>query len=249
MTRTTRLLLFAGAVAALAGACKGANEQRAPDTPTAREVDSTEALAYLAAVNQAEVEAAQRGARRANTTEVRRFAQLMWREHAQAGRDVAELARQMELDLRNAAPQSSLVANVRSMGQQTTQQLDRIPRSPEFDRAYVESQVRAHQAVLQDLRRILGDSSRRVSASLAPGGGVDVGVTGRPDTADAAAAARRSANRKAENAQEAVRMTLTRVQQHLDSARKIQAWLGGARSSPPAPSSARAPRRRAGARP
>jgi predicted outer membrane protein len=227
LTRILRSLLVVS-VLALTVACGGANDQRPPDTPAAREVDSTEVLAFLAAVDQTEIDAAQRGARRANTTEVRRFAQLLWREHAQSGRDLAELARQWELDLRTAAPQSRLIANLRAMGQQTTQLLDRTPRSAEFDRAYIESQVRGHQAVLQDLRRIVAaDSARRANASVAPGGGVDVGVTGRIDAADSAAAARRATRRKAENAQEAVRIMLARVQQHLDSARRLQAWLGG----------------------
>ncbi|MFN2567229.1 MAG: DUF4142 domain-containing protein [Gemmatimonadaceae bacterium] len=226
IARTIRSLLAAGALT-LAGACGGDDAPRAaPDTPAAaREVDSTEALAFMAAVNQSEVQTAQIGTRRASDTEVRRFAQLLWREHAQWGRDIADLARQMEIDLRAAAPQSSMIANLRATTQQTTQLLDRTPRGPGFDRAYLDSQVRAHQALIRDLRRIVGDSGRRVAASLAPGGGVDVGVTGRPDTA--ARTASRPANRKAETALEAAQMMLAQVQQHLDRARQLQSRLGG----------------------
>ena len=229
IARTTRSLLAAVALV-LAGACKGENKPRpaAPDTTAAREVDSTQVLAYLAAIDQSEVQAAQIGARRASDSEVHRFAQLLWREHAQSGRDLAQLARQLEIDLRSV-PATPMMSNLQAMSQQTTQLLNRTPKSPAFDRAYIDSQVRAHQAALQDLRRILSDSGR-VSASLAPGGGVDVGIIpGRSDTSAAtAAAAKRAANRKAETPREAAQMMLAQVQQHLDRARQLQSKLGGA---------------------
>ncbi len=228
--------LLAVGTFALAGACGGDDRPAAPDTPAAaRGMDSTEVLAFIAAVDQSEVQAAQLGTRRASNTEVRQFAQLLWREHAQSGRDVSELARQLEIDLRASGQASRVIANLRTTSQQAFEQLNRVPKGPGFDRAFLESQVRAHQALLQDLRRIVGDSSRRVSASLAPGGGVDVGVTGRPDPAEAAAAASRAANRKAENPDEAARMMLMRVQQHLERARQVQSRLaGGAAGGAPA---------------
>jgi predicted outer membrane protein len=235
VTRTTRFLLAAAAaavVATLAGACgDDASDQRPPDTPTVRAVDSTEALAFMAAVDQSEVQTAQIGTRRANATEVRLFAQLMWREHAQSGRNIAELARQMEVDLRSAAPQSPMIANLRTTSQQTAQRLGNMSRSAEFDRAYVESQVRAHQALIQDLRRIVG-SGQASDTSIAPGGGVDVGITGRPDVlaAGATADARRAANRRPETARDAARIMLAQAQQHLARARQMQAQLAsGAR--------------------
>jgi putative membrane protein len=240
--RTPSLLVVVGALA-LAVACK--DDQRAPtsDTPAVRALDSTEVLAFLAALDQSEVQAAQIGTRRSADVEVRRFAQLMWREHAQAGRDVAELARQMNVDLRTAAPQSPMIASLRAMSQQTIQALDRTPRGPGFDRAFLDSQIRVHQALIRDLRRIVSDSGRRVAASLAPGGGVDVGVTGRPDTAASVSAMSRAGGRKPENPQEAAQMTLTEVQQHLERARQLQARLG-ATASPAPRSSAPAPPRR-----
>jgi predicted outer membrane protein len=226
--------VIAVSVAALAGACKGDEQPAAtPDTPAARAMDSTEVLAFLAAVNQSEVQAGQVGTRRASDAEVRRFAQLLWREHAQSGRDVAELARQMEIDLRAATPPARMKANLDALSQQTSQLLDRTPKGPGFDRAFLDSQIRAHQALVQDLRRIVSDSGR-VAASLAPGGGVDVGVTGRPDTS-AAAAASRAVNRKAENALDAAQIMLAQVQQHLERGRQLQARLGS--TSSPAPRS------------
>ena len=241
--------ILAATGVAIAAACKSNEQKAAPDTPVAApEVDSAEALAYLAAVDQAEVQAGQIGTRRASSSAVRQYAQLLWREHAQSGRDVAELARQLEIDLRAAAPQSRLIADLRTRSEQTVQQLNRTPKSAEFDRLFLDSQVRAHQAVLQDLRRIIGDSSRRVSATLAPGGGIDVGVTGRVDAAAAAAAANRAANRKAENALDATRMMLGQVQQHLERARQLLANPNAATASPPPPSTAPAARRRSGAR-
>jgi predicted outer membrane protein len=237
------VLVLLGALA-LAAACKG-DEQRpqTPDTPAVRAIDSTEALAFLAAVDQSEVQAGQIGTRRATNAEVRRFAQLVWREHAQSGRDVAELARQMNVDLRAAAPQSQMIANLRTTTQQALQALDRTPKGPGFDRAFLDSQVRAHQTLIRDLRRIAGDSGRLVAASLAPGGGVDVGVTGRPDTAAAAAAASQAVGRKPENPQDAAQMMIAKVQQHLDRARQLQTRLGTT-SSPAPPSTAPAARRR-----
>ena len=233
IARTRRFLLAVGVIAAsviaLAGACKGDNEQRAPapDTSAARTMDSAQVLAFLAAINQSEVQVAQSGTRRASDAEVRRFGQLLWREHAQSGRDVAELARQMEIDLRAVAPPERMIANLRAISQQTSQLLDRTPRGPGFDRAFLDSQVRAHQALVQDLRRIVSDSGR-VAASLAPGGGVDVGITPSSNAAaGATAAARRLRDRSPETPQEAAQIMLARVQQHLDRARQIQSRLAG----------------------
>jgi predicted outer membrane protein len=228
--RTTRSLLVVGAFA-LAVACGDASEQRAPTSDTAaRALDSAQVLAFLTAVNQSQVQAAQGGTRRASDAEVRRFGQLLWREHAQLGRDVAELARQMEIDLRAAAPPERTIANLRAMSQQTSQLLDRTPRGPGFDRAFLDSQVRAHQALVQDLRRIVSDSGR-VPASLAPGGGLDVGVTPSSNAAGATTAARRLLDRRPETPQEAAQLMLARMQQHLDRARQFQARLaaGGTR--------------------
>ncbi len=139
-----------------------------------------------------------------------------------------------------------MITNLRTMSQQTIQALDRTPRGPGFDRAFLDSQIRAHQALIRDLRRIVSDSGRLVAASLAPGGGVDVGITGRPDTAAAASALSRAGGRKPENPQEAAQMTLTEVQQHLERAQQLQARLagGGSTSSPAPRDTAPAPRRR-----
>jgi predicted outer membrane protein len=241
LPRHRRLLLALGAVG-LVGACGGdANESGAGRDSLAgadsRELDAAEALRFMAAADQGEIQAAQLAARLATDREVRQFAQLMWREHSRSARDVADLARQMEIDLQASARAGPLVTSVRSMSQQTTQLLNGTPRGAGFDRAYVDAQVRMHQAVLQGLQRIAAGGGRGVGADVAPGAGVDVTMPGTPGVPAATTpaqlptrpvrAASRARSRVAATPQEAARLAIARVQEHLAGARQLQARLGG----------------------
>ena len=220
LSRTMRLSLITGAVAFLAACGGDANEQGAatPDTaqPTvgaaAGDVGGTvnpqEAIAFMAAANQSEVQASQVAVNKATDSEVRRFAQRMQTEHSRSAREIGQLAQQMNINLEAAGQQGPMVASLQQMSQQMSQQLNTTPKGQQFDRVYMDGQVQAHQAVLENLQRIAGTSGGTAPASpTPPGGGDTTQVAGSP--------------------QQAAQKMIPHVQQHLEEARRIQGRLGG----------------------
>jgi putative membrane protein len=225
LSRTMRLTLTAATVAFLAGCGGDANEQGAatPDSasqPTVGaapgdvggDVNPQEAIAFMAMANQSEVQAAQVAIDKATNAQVRQFAQKMRTEHSQADRQIGQLAQRMNVTLDTAqAQQGQMVASLRQMSQQMSQQLNSTPKGAQFDRVYMDGQVQAHQAVLENLQRIAGTSGGAGATPAPPPGGA-----GR-DTTQAAA-----------TPQQAAQQMIPHVQQHLEEARRIQARLQGA---------------------
>ena len=224
--RTTRLFLTAAALA-MSAACGGdANEQGAATdttgTPTvgaaaggasaSGEVNPTEAVAFMAAVDQSEVQAAQVAVDKATNREVRQFAQMMQREHSRSSHEIGELAKRLNVSLEASAQQGHMVQNLQQMSQQMSQQLNSTPKGPEFDRVYIDGQVQAHQTVLENLQRIAGGAAAGGAAPAQPPGGA-----GRDTTHGAA------------TPQQAAQTMIPKVQQHLERARQIQGRLGGGR--------------------
>ena len=193
----------------------------AGDVNAPRGVSPTEAVAFMAAADQSEVHAAQIAMRKATNAEVRQFAQQMNREHSKAAHDDSELAKKLNVDLRASGNQGDMVKSVQSMAQQTEQKLNSTPKGKEFDRVYMDSQVQAHQSVLENLQRIAA------SGGGTPGG---TGATGAGATAAAqpTKGASGTATGVPSTPQEAAQKMIPHVQQHLDKARQIQSKLGTA---------------------
>jgi putative membrane protein len=229
LRRAMRRSLAAGAVALLVAACGGdANEQGAAtpdslrtatvgaaagDVGAAGNVNPQEAVAFMAAANQSEVQAAQVAVNKATDPEVRRFAQKMQTEHAKSAHEVGELAKRMNVSLESSAQQGQMVQSLQQMSQQMSQQLNSTPKGQQFDRVYIDGQVQAHQAVLENLQRIAGTTGATGATPAQPPGGA-----GRDTTQGAG------------SPQQAAQTMIPHVQQHLDEARRIQAKLqGGAR--------------------
>lgn len=224
LPRAMRLTLMAAALAGFAACGGDANEQGAAtiDTSTgtvgaaagdAGSVNPREAVAFMATADQSEVQAAQVAIDKATNPQVREFAQTMQREHSQSARQVGQLATQMNLE--TTAEQGQMVEQLRQMAQRTSQQLNSTPRGAEFDRVYMQSQVEAHQMVLDNLQRIAGTTGT-------------TGATGVTPSQPAAGAAHDTAHVPT-SPQQAAQMMIPKVQQHLERARQIQSQLGAGR--------------------
>jgi predicted outer membrane protein len=99
-----------------------------------------------------------------------------------------------------------MVQSLQQMSQQMSQQLNATPKGPEFDRVYIDGQVQAHQAVLENLQRIAGSAG-------------NTGVSPTPGTAG------QDTTQGAMSPQQAAQKMIPHVQQHLDEARQIQSRL------------------------
>ena len=226
VSRTMRLSLTAAVVAFLAGCGGDANEEGAatPDTTgqaavsaapgdvaNASAVSPQEAVAFMATADQSEVQAAQVAVGKATDREVRQFAQKMRTEHSKSAQDNAELAKRLNVTLDTTAQAGPMVASLKQMSQQMSQQLTSTPKGPQFDRTYIDGQVQAHQTVLENLQRIAGTSGTPGAAGATGAAAPAAGGTTQPATP-----------------QEAAQKMIPHVQQHLDEAKRIQTRLQGA---------------------
>ncbi len=224
LPRSMQLPLMAAALV-ISAACAGdVNEEGAAtdttgavgaaagDVNAATEVNPAEAVAFMAAANQSEVQAAQVAIDKATNAEVRQFAQTMQREHSKSAKEIGELAKRMNVDLQTSGQQGPMVQNLQRMSQQMAQQLSSTPKGPEFDRVYIDGQVQAHQTVLENLQRIAGGAG---TASAPP--------------AQLPGGAGRDTTQGATSPQQAAQTMIPHVQQHLDRAKQIQTRLSSGR--------------------
>lgn len=106
-------------------------------------------VGILAASNRAEVEQGRLALERARNAEVRRYAQLMVREHTTMLRDGGTPPA--------AGEPSTEEANLRAVHQETMTRL-RNATGAAFDSLYLEAQVEAHQSTLETLRLMQGEA-------------------------------------------------------------------------------------------
>lgn len=107
-------------------------------------------VGILSASNRAEVEQGELAVQRARNPEVKRFAELMVREHASMLRDGGAAPA--------GAEPSTEEANMRAVHQETMTRL-RNANGAAFDRAYLAAQVDAHQSTLETLRLLQNEAS------------------------------------------------------------------------------------------
>jgi putative membrane protein len=191
-----------------AGAATAAGDVGASGT-----VNPQEAVAFMAAADQSEVQAAQTAAQKATNQDVRQFAQKMQREHSKSAQEIGELAKRLNVDVQASTQQGQMVQTLQQMSQQMSQQLNATPKGPEFDRVYIDGQVQAHQTVLENLQRIASSAGSTGAAPSPTAGGAGQDTT-----------------RGTMTPQQAAQKMIPHVQQHLDEARQIQSRLSsGAR--------------------
>jgi putative membrane protein len=113
-------------------------------------------LYVLHAANMSEMDQARIAQKKAQNARVKRFASMMLKEHGEAdarGSDVAKKARA------SLAP-SDVSNRLESDSKQMTSTISAEKDGKDFDRAYIESQVKAHRAVLDSIDRELIPSAR-----------------------------------------------------------------------------------------
>lgn len=98
------------------------------------------------AINASETEMSQLALQKAQSAEVRRYAQAMVAAHRQASLD-----RPVEAAGSNSA--NDLLVPMTDAHQKTMAQLQQLDAGPAFDRAYITAQVQGHEGALQALER------------------------------------------------------------------------------------------------
>ena len=159
-----------GAALAFAGACGGGDDATmdsatgesaaaATATPSA---DSTamgapgaamtapNALAMIGLSNAAEIGTSKIAQEKGTSSEVRDFAKMMVDDHTAMQKEADELATRVNL-VPAPPPQAE---QKRAAGDQMVQQLSSTAKGPEFDRAYIQGQVQAHQQTLAELQQL-----------------------------------------------------------------------------------------------
>lgn len=120
-------------------------------TPTAAPLNDAQIAAITDSVNSAEIEQAQLAKATTKNPEVRRFATMMLAHHEQAQKKQAAL----KLD-EEESPLSEQLAQESS----STRDALKAKKGAEFDRAYLEAQVDAHQKVLNTIQHDLRPQAR-----------------------------------------------------------------------------------------
>ena len=168
---------------------------------------NAQTLGTVMAVHTSEVAMGEMAQQKATNPQVRQFAQRIVQEHqafVQRGRNLS-----MQADTAQADRQ--LV----QMADSTMQRLRAMQRGAAFDTAFVNAQVAAHEAALQRLDQMTGQSGTQTA-----------GQTGtRMDSAGA------MADSASQNPSDFVRASRQAVQAHLEAARQLQQQLnsGGQR--------------------
>lgn len=121
--------------------------------------DDASLAGLVKAANQAEIDAAKMAVTKAVSEDVKDFAQMMIDEHTQAEADVDAVLRQIAV----TPKESDASKELRQEALRQTGNLSRLTGA-EFDRAYMEQQVRAHRKVLYALDQAVPERPGRPAA-------------------------------------------------------------------------------------
>ena len=118
--------------------------------PAGGAMTAPNALAMIGLSNGAEVQTGQIAEQKGTSDEVRDFAKMIVKDHQDMQKEADELA--TKANLVPAPPAQA--EQKRAAGDQMVQQLNSTAKGAEFDRAYVEGQVQAHQQTLTELQQL-----------------------------------------------------------------------------------------------
>jgi putative membrane protein len=110
-------------------------------------------VALLDEANMADSAAGALAAKKATNSEVKAFAKLMMGEHHALRLQGQQLAKRL-----NVTPQPPANDPVKPLADQVTATLQSTPKGPEFDRIYIENEVKVHQAVLDLAKKAHGQA-------------------------------------------------------------------------------------------
>jgi putative membrane protein len=214
----------AGATTATSTGTTAAAGPTTAAAPAMAPVSQEDALAFMAASDSGEIATSTIAQKKGTSAEVKSFAQEMIREHRKMLQEGAALGKKLGV---TPAP-GELAMQAKAMGDSMTKMLDSTKKGADFDRAYIDGQVRAHEATLQHLQHI--DQMGTTGGAAAGAGATGAAAAG------ATGAAKSGAAGAATTVQEQARMAIPKVQAHLDKARQIQQKLpqGGAPGTAPA---------------
>lgn len=111
--------------------------------------------AIVVAANQVDVDAGRFAEQKAGNNVVKSFARQMVADHTASNKSVSELAEKLKLKPEESATSASL----KSGGAETMARLKGLS-GPEFDKAYIDSEVAFHQKVLDAIDKTLTPHAR-----------------------------------------------------------------------------------------
>lgn len=107
-------------------------------------IDDSEIISILKTVNKGEIDAGKRAQAKASSPDVRKYAQLMIADHEKAAQATAAVAKSAKTTTINSEYSRSL----KKENDQVMRKMKKLQGNA-FDLAYMESQVKMHQQVLQ----------------------------------------------------------------------------------------------------
>ena len=154
---TLSTLLLAGGLAACGGGGRdetadAAGSATAGDTtamnetaaaPAAPALSDANIFALLDHANQADSAAGAVAAKKATNPDVKQYARMMMADHHKLRQQGEDLAKKL-----NVTPQPPADDPVTALAQQEMQALEAAEKGAEFDRVYIQEEIKAHQAVL-----------------------------------------------------------------------------------------------------
>lgn len=153
---TLSTLLLAGGLAACGGGrdetADAAGAATAGDTtamsetaaaPAAPALTDANIFALLDHANQADSAAGAVAAKKATNPDVKQYARMMMADHHKLRQQGEELAKKL-----NVTPQPPAEDPVTALAQQEMEALEAAQKGAEFDRTYIQEEIKAHQAVL-----------------------------------------------------------------------------------------------------
>jgi predicted outer membrane protein len=193
--------------------------QRPSDSParTAPAPDAGTFIEEMTIAGMTEVELGKMASERASNADVKAFGQMMVKDHSAAGKELAQVASQMQVKQPSQLDEKHKALSAK---------LSKL-QGAEFDREYMAAMVKGHEEVAAKVRAFTG-GSRTTSTSPAGSDRAAAGAAGaagtqasgsRPAGSDAVGTTGSGRGEQALN-QWAMK-TLPRVEQHLERARDV----------------------------
>ena len=187
-----------------------------PDTGKPAVNDSEKFFEKAAIANMTEIKLGQLATQRAESADVKQFAQTLIDDHTKALAQLKDAAQKANV---------TLPTDIDSKHQKKVDKLTEVSGA-EFDRKYIDAMVDAHK----DVAKMLKDESKKSSGAVGTSGGGPAATSGTPGTSgtDAKGTAGTSGatvDTATAPAAEWAAATLPGVEQHLDHAKQLQQTL------------------------
>jgi len=132
------------------GSLASASDRVPSGTTTTQSLTDSQILYVLHAANVSEIEQARMAQTKAQNARVKRFAAMMLEDHGQADAKANEVAKKTQSSLAPSQTSERLESDAKQLSSKVAAQ-----QGSDFDRAYIDAQVKGHRAVLQSIDREL----------------------------------------------------------------------------------------------